>query len=75
MKSGKTLHVVIAIDYAERMPDLSGLLNSEGEPLTDAEARTALRELKADGFEFIPACDDHDETGRCRGHRFEANEK
>jgi len=75
MKSGQTLHLVIAIDYAERLPDLSELFTVEGKPSTDAEVRAELQELKAAGFEFIPACDDYDEKGRCRGHRFEAKLK
>lgn len=67
--TGKTLHMTVPIAMAESIADLSGMFNSEGKPMTDAESRAALQELRDAGFTDVPACDDHDETGKCRGHQ------
>lgn len=52
--------------------DLDGMLVSEGRPLTAAEARAALEELRSEGVTGLAGegCDNYDPaTGRCLGHK------
>jgi hypothetical protein len=67
----KLIHVTMDIDGGLRLPDslLDGALIENGRPLSAAEARRRLRELRDQGFEFIPVCDHHDEFGHCLGHK------
>lgn len=48
---------------------LDGLvIDDDGNPLSDQELRKLLKEKKAEGYEVLPMCDNHDERGYCQGH-------
>lgn len=62
-------HLQLSVDAA-RWPDemLDGYMEEDGRPLSGAEVRAYLQELKAAGYVVVPCgrcvCD---ETGRCTG--------
>lgn len=68
-----TLHMGITIEYLEELPDeiLSTVLRSDAGPLSAADARAHLAELRARGFELVPSCPKYDEKGRCECWRKE----
>lgn len=70
MSRRRTIHVTFVIDYLLNLPDhkLGGALTGDGRPLAAAEARALLADLKARGFEAVPACPQHDAKGYCPGH-------
>lgn len=76
-RAGKSYHVVATIPFLLKMLYFDeqkgrpqGVLHrKDGKPMSYAEARQVLEELRADGFECLPSCENHDKTGRCLGHK------
>ncbi len=72
-------HVSTSIKGLEAMSDyrlkkMAPCIEVEGAPLrTAAEVRRILKEMQADGMEYIPAdgCDHYDSKGLCLGHEKE----
>ena len=78
MKMTVTLHMAIAIPYLRHFLQQSQTDGEPQEAFTDVgyeDAFAYLNQLEADGFEFVPACDDYDQVGRCRGHKKEVNDE
>lgn len=63
----RTTHLAVAIGLYERMDDkmLSGCFQNR----SATEVRAYLKQLRLDGYEYVPNCDDCDEKGLCRGHK------
>lgn len=59
----KWMHSCISLDYlAEHLDAFDCSLS---------EARQAIAEAKAKGYEFWPGCDNVDSRGHCAGHEIE----
>jgi len=72
-KEGNTYHMAIVVSYPRRLheagQDITGLLcTRDGHPCSPEEILSHCDWLASQGFECIPACDDTDEKGRCKGH-------
>ena len=69
----KSYHLVSSIKGILMRPDheIDGIFDDEkGRPMPPGAIRAECYEMIKLGFEVIPGdgCDNHDETGHCRGH-------
>ena len=70
----KTLHMQATVNFViEAVRDLErrgapqDYVTAGGQPVSYADAYAYLAKMKADGYEFVPCCENVDERGRCRG--------
>ena len=63
------MHLSISIGVFEGMSDVK--LRDCFPQNTPRQIREHLKALRDAGYEFLPACDDCDEKGACRGHHTE----
>jgi len=61
-------HSGVAIRYIEERASEIGKGLAYYLNCTEREARAYLDDLKARGYEAVPACDNVDEKGWCKGH-------
>lgn len=66
MEKVRTTHMKVSIDiYRWDDERLVLMFPNEG---TGPDIRSRLRQMKEDGFTFVPCCENTDEHGECQGH-------
>ncbi len=60
-------HIGIALRYFHGMPD-ERLVECFPDQGTPDQIKATLADLRNEGYELVPTCDNCDDKGRCLGH-------